>query len=485
MLPSESRGARLAPKCVAQYHRRMSANATENGGLPRRLGLFGAITVVVGITIGSGIFRSPAGIANRLPGPGPMLAIWVIGGLLAMCGALALAEVASTFPKTGGIYVFLREGWGRLPAFLFGWAELVIIRAAAIGAIAITFAEYFLRVLGYDPLVAPYDTYARFTAAGAIILTSAFNIVGIRWSALVTGATTIAKYGGLLFVILLAFSIELPKTGGHFTPLFPPGGFSFAPFGLALVSVLWAFDGWADLTFAGGEVKDGERNLPRAIILGSVAVLVIYLLANLAYLSVLPIDQISTSKLVAADVGERVMGPAGVVFVAITVMLSTFGSLNSTMLANPRVFFAMAEDGLFLKPMAAVHPRFKTPVNAIVLAAALGVTFVLLRKFEDLADAFVTAILPFYILGVASIFVLRRRPGYAPVFRSPGYPLVPVLFILATIYLLVNAVIDPTTRWPTIAVFGVIAAGIPVYYATVGRRPAPSDDARRAASETA
>jgi amino acid transporter len=463
----------------------MSATSTGKDGLQRGLGLFGAITVVVGITIGSGIFRSPAGIANRLPGPGAMLLVWVVGGILAMCGALALAEVASTFPKTGGIYVFLREGWGRLPAFLFGWAELVIIRAAAIGAIAITFAEYFLRVLGFDPLVAPYDLYARYTAAGAIILTSIFNIVGLRWSALVTGATTVAKYGGLLFVILLAFSIELPKTGGNFTPLFPPGSFSFAPFGLALVSVLWAFDGWADLTFAGGEVKDGERNLPRAIILGSLAVLVIYLLANLAYLSVLPIDQIRTSKLVAADVGERVMGPAGVVFVAVTVMLSTFGSLNSTMLANPRVFFAMAEDGLFFKPMAAVHPKFRTPVNAIVLAAVLGVTFVLLRRFEDLADAFVTAILPFFVLGVGAIFVLRNRPGYAPAFKTPGYPLVPVLFILATVYLLVNAVIDPGTRWATIGVFGVILLGIPVYYATVGRRLAPPDGARRAAGETA
>jgi amino acid transporter len=212
---------------------------------------------------------------------------------------------------------------------------------------------------------------------------------------------------------------------------------------------------------------------------------VIYLLANLAYLSVLPIDQIRTSKLVAADVGQRVMGPAGVGFVSITVMLSTFGSLNSTMLANPRVFFAMAEDGLFFKPMAAVHPRFKTPVNAVALACVLGVTFVLLRTFEDLADAFVTAILPFYILGVGAIFVFRRRPGYAPAFRSPGYPIVPILFILATIYLLVNAVIDPGTRWPTIVVFGVIALGVPVYYATVGKRIAPSDPARRAASETA
>lgn len=294
----------------------------EKEALPRSLGLFGAITIVVGITIGSGIFRSPAGIADRLPGPGPMLPVW-------------------------------------------------------------------------------------------------------------------------------------------------------------------AFDGWADVTFAGGEVKDGARNLPRAIILGSLAVLVIYLLANLAYLSVLPIDALRTSRLVAGDVGEKVMGSAGIAFVAITVMLSTFGSLNSTMLANPRVFFAMAEDGLFFKPMAAVHPRFKTPVNAIALAALLGIAFVLLRRFEDLADAFVTAILPFYVLGVGAIFVLRRRPGYAPAFRSPGYPIVPILFILATLYLLVNAVIDPSTRWPTLAVFLVILVGIPVFYTTVGRRVIPPDTTRRAVGETA
>src|SRR3954465_7619817 len=148
------------------------AGTAGSDGLPRRLGLWSAVAIVIGITIGSGIFRSPAGIANRLPGPGAMLAVWVVGGILAMCGALSLAEVASALPRTGGIYVFLREGWGRLPAFLFGWAELVIIRAAAIGAIAITFAEYFLRVLGYDPLVAPYDSYARYTAAAAIVLTS-------------------------------------------------------------------------------------------------------------------------------------------------------------------------------------------------------------------------------------------------------------------------------------------------------------------------
>jgi len=448
-------------------------SGTDSSALPRRLGLWSATAVVVGITIGSGIFRSPAGIAAKLPGPLPMLLVWVVGGAFAMCGALSLAEVASALPRTGGVYVFVREGWGRLPAFLFGWAELVIIRAAALGAIAITFAEYFWRVLGYDPLQPPYDSYAHLTAAAALATSTIFNIVGVRFSAGITMVTTIAKYGGLVLIIVLALAIGLPSGFAHFSPAVPPGSFSVAPFGLALVSVLWAFDGWADVSMMGGEIRDGERNLPRAIIYGSLAVLVLYLAANVGYLAVLPVDQVSTSKLVAADVAQRVLGAWGVAFVSITVMISTFGSMHSTMISNPRVFFAMAEDGLFFRSIAAVHPRFKTPYVAVALAGALGIAFVLFRTFEDLADTFVTAIIPFYALAVASVFVLRRRPGYAPVFRTPGYPVVPILFIASIIYLMGNALVDPSTRAWTLATFGVILLGIPVYYATVGRTGAP------------
>src|SRR5437660_720710 len=201
--------------------------------LPRRLGLWSAVAVLIGTTIGSGIFRSPAGIADKLPGPLPLLAIWVTGGVFVLCGALTLAEVAGTFPETGGIYVFIRRGWGRLPAFLFGWAELAIIRAAALGAIATTFAEYFLRVMGFNPSVAPYDQYVHYVAAVAIAAIAALNYVGVRWGALLQNVTTVAKYFGLVFIVLLAISLGLPKTGGHFTPAAPPGTFSIAPFGLA------------------------------------------------------------------------------------------------------------------------------------------------------------------------------------------------------------------------------------------------------------
>lgn len=446
------------------------SSTQSDDGLPRRIGLWTAIAILVGTTIGSGIFRSPAGIANKLPGPLPLMGIWVVGGLLALCGALTLAEAASAFPKTGGVYVFVREGWGRLSAFLFGWSELVMIRAAALGAISTTFAEYFVRVLGHDPGLAPYSTYVHWIAAAAILITAAFNYVGVRTAGTVQNVTTLAKVGGLLFIILIAFFLGLPKTGGHYTPAVPSGSFSVAGFGLALVSVLWVYDGWADVSFVAGEVENPRRNLPRTLILGTSAIIVIYLLANIGYLAVMPVEEIRTSKLVAADVADRLLGPAGVGLVATVVMISTFGGLNGSMFTGPRILFAMADDGLLFRRMATVHPRYKTPSFSIAFVAVMASIFVILGTFEQLADAFVTAIVPFYALAVASVFTLRRRADYDPSFRVPLYPLVPLLFIASTIFLLVNAIIDESSRWQTLGVLGGIVVGIPVYYMTVGRK---------------
>jgi APA family basic amino acid/polyamine antiporter len=439
----------------------------QASSLPRRLGFWSAVAVLVGSTIGSGIFRSPAGIADKIPGPLPLLAVWLTGGIFALCGALTLAEVAGALPRTGGVYVFIREAWGRLPAFLFGWSELVLIRAASLGAISTTFSEYFIRVMGHDPRVAPYSRYVHYVAAAAILLAGTFNYVGIKWGALVQNITTLAKTGALLLIITVALALGLSRTGGYFTPAMPPGSFSFARFGLALVSVLWVYDGWADVSFVAGEVKDAERNLPRVLIFGTLIIITLYLLANLAYLAVLPVDEIRQSKLVAADVADRLIGAAGVAFVSVAVIVSTFGTLNGSVMIGSRILFAMAADGVLFKPFAIVHKRFKTPGVAIALNAGLGVIFVLAGTFEQLADTFVTAIVPFYALAVAAVFVFRRRPGYRPPFRVPGYPVVPATFILATILLLGNAILDPTSRVPTLAVLGVILIGIPVYYLTL------------------
>jgi amino acid transporter len=446
------------------------ATSDERGVLPRRIGVWSGVAILIGSTIGSGIFRSPAGLADKLPGPGPMLALWVIGGLFALCGALTLAEVAGAFPQTGGVYVFIREAWGRLAAFLFGWSELVMIRAASLGAVSTTFAEYLVRVTGNDPTVAPYNGYVHYVAALAIIVAGISNYVGVRTASTVQNITTIAKVGGLVAIIVAAFALGLPRTGGYYTPVAPAGSFSIAKFGLALVSVLWVYDGWADVSFVAGEVRDPRRNLPRVLIGGTLGIIAIYLIANLAYLAVMPIEEIRHSKLVAADVAQRVIGTGGVAFVATVVMISTFGTLNGSMITGPRVLWAMADDGMLFSPFARIHPRYRTPHVSISVVTVIAVLFVLAGTFEQLADAFVTAIVPFYALAVASVFAFRKRPGYDPSYRVPLYPVVPALFIISTIMLLANAVIDPTSRWATLGVMGGILVGIPVYFVTVARR---------------
>ena len=433
--------------------------------LPRRLGLWSAVAVLVGSTIGSGIFRTPAIIAARVPSPWPMLGVWVLGGALALCGALTYAELAALFPRSGGVFVYIREGFGRLPAFLFGWTELVLIRASALGAIATPFAEYLLRLLGYDPAQPGTADAVHYVAAAAIAVTATLNYVGVRWSALVLNASTAAKYGALVLLALLAFGTGRGQLA-HFSA--PAGTLSGGLFGLALVSVLWAYDGWGDVSFVGGEVRDPERNLPRALILGTGAIVLIYLLVNAAYLYLIPIGQMAQSPLVAADAAQLLVGRVGVGLVALVVMVSTFSTLLGSMLTAPRIFFAMADDGLFFRRVARVHPRFETPSVAIVLTACLGIGFVLVRTFEQLADQFVVAIFPFYALAAAAVFVLRRRrPDLPRPVRVWGYPAVPLLFVLASLVILGNALREhPGT---TGLAFGGILLGIPVYYGWAGR----------------
>ena len=436
-------------------HSRMAAT------LVRRLGLWSSIGLVIGITIGGGIFRTPAGIATRVPDPMLMLGVWVLGGFIVMCGALAFAELAASMPETGGMYVYLREGWGRPFGFLYGWAQLVLIRAAALGGISSVFGEYFLRVIGQDPAVHP--RMADALAAGAIIFAGATNIVGVQLGALFAGISTIAKFGALALLVLASFLMG-GSAGGSFAN-FSSTGAPVDPgvFGLALISVMWAYDGFADLTFASGEVKDPQRNLPRAIIIGTLLIIGIYLSANAAYLYINPINVMANSRLISADTMGALFGQIGVSFVSVIVMISTFGSLMGSMLASPRIFFAMADDKLLFEPIARVHPKWNTPYIAITLACVLGVAMVMTQTFEQLTDTFVLAMWPFYALSVAAIYTLRRsHPTLPRPYKVIGYPIVPAVFIAAAIYLVVNALItDP--KWTSIT-FGVVLLGLPVYY---------------------
>jgi APA family basic amino acid/polyamine antiporter len=427
--------------------------------LPRRLGLLSAIAVVIGSTIGSGIYRTPAVIAQRVPQPFAMLSVWVLGGVLALCGALTYAELAAMYPRSGGVLVYLREGFGKLPAFLFGWTSLVIIRASALGAVATVFAEYLLRSLGMSPELPGNADAVHYIAAAAIAVNTLVSFRGVDWIAALVNVTTGARYVALALLVIFAF-VAGHGDFGHY--LAGGGALHVGAFGLALVSVLWAYDGWGDLSFVSGEVRDPERNLPKALVLGTLGVVAIYLAANAAYLYLIPIEGIQTSPLVAADAAERLVGRFGVGAVAVVVIISTFGTLAGSMLTGPRIFYAMAEEGLFFRAVGRMHPRYRTPGTAILLTGALGVGFVLLRTFEQLADAFVLGIWPFYALAAAAVFVLRRRlPDVRRPVRTWGYPVVPLLFLLAAVLILGNALLtDPNALIP----FGVIAAGVPVYW---------------------
>jgi len=425
--------------------------------------------VVVGITIGSGIFRTPAAIARLVPNPLAIIALWAGGGLLSLCGALSFAELGAMLPETGGFYAWLREGWGRPVAFMFGWSELVLIRASAQGGMAIVFGEYALRSFGVDATV--HVLAARGLAAGLIAFAATANILGARLGAGIVSVSTAAKFAAVAALALAA--LFLGRAHGADISYLTTSTAGAAPLtaggiGLALVSVLWAYDGFVDVSFVAGEVTNPARTLPRAIIFGTIAIVVLYVATNVAYHYVLPVDAVARSPLVAADVMEMLFGRIGVVAVSFFVMISSFSAVNGGMLAAPRVFFAMAEDRLFFRPLARVHPRFRTPYVAIMLSAVLGMALVMSRSFESLANTFVLAAWPFYALSVAALFRLRRtRPDLARPYRTAGYPFVPAIFVIGVVWFVVNALVsDPI---PTLATFALIAVGLPIYFFSFAR----------------
>jgi APA family basic amino acid/polyamine antiporter len=433
--------------------------------LPRRIGLWSAMAVLIGTTIGSGIFRVPATVAGQLEYSGPVLLAWVLGGVIALFGALTLAELAGAVPRSGGVFAYILEGFGPLPAFLFGWSELTVIRAAALGAIATIFAEY----LGHFVPLTPMEV--RWAAAVAIITVGLLNYVGVNRAAILMNLATVTKYAALAALVLLAFTIG-KGSAAHFSPAWS-GGINISLIATALIAIMWTYDGWADLAFMGGEVRNPGRTLPLALILGTSGIVVIYLLLNVAYLYLVPLNQMARSPLIAATAAERIplLGQYAGGGISAVVMLSCFSSLIGSMMTGPRIFFAMADRGLFFESIARVSPRFHSPSVAIWLSTALGVAYVLLNDFQQLAEKFILGIWPFYALAVGAIFVLRRnRPELPRPYRTWGYPIVPILFLIASLAMVVNALwTDPANTGIT---FGIILAGIPAYFAWRAWKPA-------------
>jgi amino acid transporter len=472
----------------------MSANQDPlKPHLIRAVGLGSGIALVVGGTVGSGIFKSPSGIAEQLPGPLPMLAVWIVGGFLVLCGALTAGELASAFPYSGGQYVYIREGFGRFAGFMFGWMQLILAGPASIGALALVFGQYALKLVSNTP---SNWTVALF-ASIAITAVAVANVFGLKLGTAIQNVTTIAKIGGLLTLIVLALTLGLSNSGGHFTPAAPTGSFSVPMFGLALVSALWAYNGWMRATAIGGEFTNPQKNIPRSILVGTLLVICLYVLANVAYLSVFSVQEIGKSSAVAADTMAKLTGPVGVTFITATVMISTFGTMSASILTYPRVFFAMAEDGLFFSALAVVHPKYKTPHLSIIATSILATVFVIVstlmsgsKAFLSLTSAFVIGNAPFYALAVASIFVFRRREvpstsevepiedslegtqkhRYSPAFHVPLYPVLPILFVVANLFLIANSLIDRTSQGPTAITLVIILVGAPLFFLSSARK---------------
>lgn len=432
--------------------------AAHDERLPRTLGIWSAVGVLVGTTIGSGIFRVPNELAGILGTPWAMLALWVVGGLVTLAGALTIAELAAALPRSGGIFAYIHEAFGPFWAFLYGWAELTVIRAAAIGGIASVFASYFGQFVALAP------TQERYVAAAAILAIATLNWLGLGYAAVLQNLTTILKYGALVGLTLLAF------TGGTGNPanlqLVAPGSTITVSLMLtALIKVMWTYDGWSNLSFVGGEVHDPARNLPRALILGTASIVGVYLAVNTAYLLLLPVTEMAASTRVAADAASRIplLGSAGVAIITGVVMVSCFGAVNGSIMTGPRIFFALADRGLFFRAVARVSPRFQTPSVAIWVAAGLGVAYVLQNTFAQLADRFILGTWPFYALAVAAVYVLRaRRPDLARPYRTWGYPWVPAVFLLGALLMVGNALL--TNMRDNAVTFAIILSGVPVYF---------------------
>lgn len=424
------------------------------GHLPRKLGTWTGAAVVVGVIIGSGIFRVPSPIAAQTGSLTGVALVWIIGGVVALFGALSIAELAAMFPHAGGPYVYLREAYGRPLAFLFGWMWL-LTTPFSWAAQALVFAEYLGSVL-------PLDTTAtHLVAAGLIALICAAHYRSVRMGAVVQNISTGAKVLALLILALVLFVFAPHPVATLQTA--SAGTTHWEGVGIALVAVLWAYDGWENLTILSGEMKNPQHSLPRALIGGTLAVLAIYLIINAAFLMALPFGELAASKSVAADAVTAVRGHGGAAVIAALVMVSTFGSLNGSILSDPRVFYAMAEDGLFFRSVGRIHPRFETPYIAIAFTGILAVAYVLLQNFLQLASAYVLGIWPFLALAVIGLFVLRRRQPTLPrPYRVLGYPVIPALFVLGT--LLVIGYSLYTAPASTGRSLLITLAGLPLYW---------------------
>jgi basic amino acid/polyamine antiporter, APA family len=430
--------------------------------LPRILTLWDVVMIVIGGVVGSGIFLSPSEIAAAVPAPVLMLLVWVVGGIFSFFGAVAFAELGAAMPEAGGIYIYLREAYGPLISFLFGWTLFLVIDSGSIATLAVAFSHNILpRFVEMTPLV------KKLISAAFVIFLGAVNYVGLRWGARLQNWTTYLKTAAIGIIVIGVFFF----TKGHgavrnfVAPAPGPINFNLlGAFGVGLIASLWAYKGWEAATYSAGEVKNPKKNLPLGILIGTVAVIVLYLLANLAYLYVMPVGKIAASEgRVAIDVMQVIGGPFLASLITFLILFSILGAANQNMLTSPRVYFAMARDGMFFKKIAECHPRFLTPHVSIIAITVWAFLLTLTGTFNQLFTYVIFGEWIFFGMTVASVIVLRKkRPDLERPYKTWGYPVTPVIFVLAALFVAYKAL---TSQFRN-AMGGllIILIGIPAYF---------------------
>lgn len=420
---------------------------------------------MIGVIIGSGIFQTPAAIAKQIDSPVLVLALWALGGVICLCGALTYAELAAKRPAAGGVYVFLREGYGSAIGFVFGWSYLLLIKPFAAGGICFIFATHLNQLLGtaWDP---------RVIVTIMLLGLTFINIRGVGLSTAIATVLTLFKFGALAAIVLLTLALSKGSWSSMAQSAAPISGVTlWAAIIGAMAGILWTYDGWADVGAVAGEVRDPKRTLPRIYIGGTLAIIALYLLVNMAYFMLVPLPELralANAKdgfSVAPLVMERLVGPVGSTAVIVIVLLSTLGSSHSSIMTGARVSFAQARDGLLFRFLGHVHPKYATPDVSLIAQVLLAIVAVwVLGSFQSLMESFVFTMWIFHALAGAAIFLKRARETAASEqpFRCPGYPVVPAVFVLSSISMVVLMIVsDPRSTLPWVA---VLVAGLPVYW---------------------
>jgi APA family basic amino acid/polyamine antiporter len=450
-----------------------TATADTKTGLVKGLGLFDATTIVMGSMIGSGIFIVSADIARQVGSPGLMLATWIVTAVLTIIAALSYGELAAAMPQAGGQYVYLREAFGPLSGFLYGWTLFLVIQTGTIAAVAVAFAKFtgvFFPAISADNRILPFLSTQQLLAIVILILLTWVNTRGVKTGSTVQNVFTVAKTGALLGLITLGFAIgrNPDAVTRNFTDFWGSAGWNadvIRLVGVAMVGALFSSDAWNNVTFTAGEVRNPRRNLPLSLLLGVGSVSLLYLLCNLVYLYALPLEAIQNAPQdrVATAVANQMFGTVGTSLLAIAIMISTFGCVNGMVLAGARVYYAMAVDGLFFRKVATLDPVHHVPVTSLWIQCLWACALTLTGRYGDLLDYVIFAVLLFYILTILGVFVLRRtRPDMERPYRAVGYPVLPALYIaVAGLIEVLLLLYKPNYTWPGL---GIVLLGIPVYF---------------------